>query len=85
VVFACNLFETREARPDFGDYSAEERARVAAAVRATLELVERGEAGLDALMGVLESDPAPNPQAPDEAPKDISNTVNYGESTVVRP
>jgi hypothetical protein len=71
--------ETREARPDFGDYSAEERARVAAAVRATLERVERGEAGLDALMGVLESDPATEA----EPGKDISNiAVDYGESAV---
>jgi hypothetical protein len=83
--------ETHEARPDFGDYSAEERARVAAAVRETLELVERGEAGLDALMGVLEADPATaqaasqaSPEPPAEPPNDISNTVNYGESTVAQ-
>jgi hypothetical protein len=82
--------ETREPRPDFGDYSAEERARVAAAVRAMLERVERGEAGLDALIGVLESDPATAeaelaalPRAEAEAARE--NTVDYGESTVARP
>jgi hypothetical protein len=81
--------ETREARPDFGDYSAEERAKVAAAARATLERVERGEAGLDALLAVLEGDPeaidAAAENGPGPAAKDISSTVNYGESTVACP
>ena len=66
--------ETREARPDFGDYSAEERAKVAAAMRATLELVERGDAGLDTLMGVLESDPAIASGEPTAEPVEIYRT-----------
>jgi hypothetical protein len=78
--------EARETRPDFGDYSAEERAKVAAAARATLDEIERGKAGLDALLAVLEGDPAEIDAACENGSgpvaEDISNTVNYGESTV---
>jgi hypothetical protein len=54
-------------RPDFASYAPAETAAVVAAAREALAAVERGEAGLDALLAVLERDPA---------------TVNYGESTV---
>jgi hypothetical protein len=61
------------ARPDFSDYGAAETASVAAAVRAALERVERGEAGLDAVMAALEREPEPEAAAQD--------AVDYGEST----
>jgi hypothetical protein len=51
--------------PDFADYSAEETAMVVKAGRAALDRIERGEAGLDALLAVLEADPAtlePDPE-----------------------
>jgi hypothetical protein len=47
-----------QARPDFADYGAEETALVVAAARTVLARIERGEAGLDELLGVLEADPA---------------------------
>jgi hypothetical protein len=81
--------ETRPARPDFADYTPEETARVTAAARAALARIERGEAGLDALMAVLERDPASLETGPETAPaeetQDISKPVEYGESTAARP
>ena len=69
--------------PDFAEYAPEETARVLAAARMALEAAERGEAGLDALLTVLEQDPA-TLEPPAEAEgvgEDISNDVNYVEST----
>ena len=77
-------FIPREAvrpRPDFADYAPEETAQVLAAARRALEAAERGEAGLDALLAVLERDPATLEPPPEGAPEDISNHVNYVEST----
>ena len=70
---------TNEARSDFSDYSAEETAMTAAAVREALERVERGEAGLDAVMAALERGPAAEAEA--EAAPD---PVDYGESAAAR-
>jgi hypothetical protein len=56
--------EMAQARPDFEGYTAEETARVAAAARAALGRIERGEAGLEALKAALEADPAGLPAAP---------------------
>ena len=50
--------EAARPRPDFADYAPHETARVLAAARTALEAAERGEAGLDALLSVLECDPA---------------------------
>jgi len=55
-----------ELRPDFAAYAPAERAAVVEAARAALAAIERGEAGLDALLAALERDPA---------------TVNNGDST----
>ena len=52
-----------------------------AAARAALEAAERGEAGLDALLAVLEQDPATLETPPEGAGEDISNDVNYVKST----
>jgi hypothetical protein len=71
--------EAGGARPDFEGYSAEETVRVTAAARAALERIERGEAGLDALLAALERDPATEAAAAGET---APATVNYGDSTV---
>ena len=70
--------EAARPRPDFAEYAPEETAQVLAAARAALEAAERGEAGLDQLLAVLEQDPATLPEAPGE---DGSNDVKYVEST----
>jgi hypothetical protein len=54
-------------RPDFAGYGPAETAAVAGAVREALGAVERGEAGLDAVLEALEREPG---------------AVVYGESTV---
>jgi hypothetical protein len=59
--------ETGPARPDFAAYTLAETATVIAAARAALRAIESGEAGLDALLTVLERDPreaAPEGGAP---------------------
>ncbi len=71
--------EAARPRPDFADYAPQETARVLAAARRALEAAERGEAGLDALLAVLEQDPAM--LGPEGMRKDISNDVKYVEST----
>jgi len=63
-----------QARPDFTDYDAEETATVTAAARAVMARIERGEAGLDELMAVLEADPAVLAADQVEAAADISNS-----------
>jgi hypothetical protein len=73
--------ETARPRPDFADYSPTETAQVLAAARVALEAAERGEAGLDQLLSALEQDPATLDGASDGAAEDISNDVNYVEST----
>jgi hypothetical protein len=65
-------------RLDFSGYGPVETAAVAAEVRLALEAVERGEAGLDAVHAALEREPA---VAAVPSPQDISNDVNYVEST----
>jgi hypothetical protein len=75
-------FLPREAggsRPDFEAYSAEETARVTATARAALDRIERGEAGLGALLAALERDPAMEAAAAGET---APAAVNHGESTV---
>ena len=67
--------QTAAARPDFADYSPAERQAVLAAARQALARIERGEAGLDGLLTVLEQDPS-------GAAKMGAATVDYGESTV---
>jgi hypothetical protein len=64
-------------RIDFSGYGPAETAAVATEVRLALEAVERGEAGLDAVLAALEREPAM------AAPplQDISNDVKYVEST----
>jgi len=47
----------KQVRPDFGDYTPAETARVVAAARAALRAIEHGEAGLEALAAVLDSEP----------------------------
>jgi hypothetical protein len=59
--------EVHTPRPDFAEYAPAETAQVLAAARAALEAVERGEAGLDALLAVLEGDPATLGSPPDGA------------------
>jgi hypothetical protein len=74
--------EAHRPRPDFADYALEERARVLAAARRALEAAEHGEAGLDALLTVLEQDPATlEPPPAESAGEDMSNDVKYVEST----
>jgi hypothetical protein len=73
--------EAARPRPDFADYAPEETARVLAAARMALEAAERGEAGLDALLEVLEQDPATLEPPAEAVGEDISNDVNYVEST----
>jgi hypothetical protein len=68
--------ETNRPRPDFDDYAPDETQRLLAAARGALEAVERGEAGLDRLLAVLEQDPAMLERASDGAAEDISNHVN---------
>ena len=67
--------------PDFAEYAPEETARVLAAARMALEAAERGEGGLDALLEVLEQDPATLEPPAEAVAEDISNDVNYVEST----
>lgn len=68
--------ETERPRPDFADYAPGETAQVLAAARAALEAAERGEAGLDRLLAVLEQDPATLGPSPKGAAEDMSNAVN---------
>ena len=73
--------EPHAPRPDLDDYAPAETALVLAAARAALEAVERGEAGLDALLAVLESDPTTLEPAPEGVVDGTSNDVKYVEST----
>ena len=73
--------EAARPRPDFADYAPDETQQVLAAARAALEAAERGEAGLDALLAVLEQDPATLAPPPEGQAEEASNDVNYVEST----
>jgi hypothetical protein len=73
--------EAHRPRPDFADYAPQETAQVLAAARRALGAAERGEAGLDALLTVLEQDPATLEPPPEAAREDMPNDVNYVEST----
>lgn len=48
-----------ELRPDFASYGPAQTAAVGDAARGALAAIERGEAGLDALLEALERDPRP--------------------------
>lgn len=63
--------ETRPAGPDLASYGPAEQAALVAAAKAALAAIERGEAGLDDLMAVLERAPEAARGA-DDKPGDIS-------------